>query len=56
MKKWYWSNTIQLAVVQFLIGFSEAFFTEYPPQVGWAIMAKSIIDMLLRKKTTGGIA
>lgn len=51
MKKWYWSKTIQLSLLQFAAGFSEAFFTEYPPEAGWALMAKSVIDALLRKKT-----
>jgi len=52
MKKWYWSKTIQLSALQFVAGFTEAFFTEYPPEVGWAIMAKSVIDALLRSATT----
>ena len=55
MKKWYWSKTIQLAVVQFLAGFSEAFFTEYPPEVGYMMMLKSVVDFIFRKTTTKGI-
>jgi len=52
MKRWYWSKTVQLSALQFLAGFSEAFFTEYPPEVGYAMMGKSIIDFVLRKLTT----
>ena len=55
MKKWYWSKTIQLSALQFITGFVEAFFSEYPPEVGLVLMAKSLIDTCLRSVTTGGV-
>jgi len=55
VKRWWWSNTIQLAALQFVTGFVAAFFTEFPPEAGWVIMAKSIIDLLLRAKTNKGV-
>ncbi len=52
MKKWYWSKTIQLSALQFLTGVVEAFFTEYPPEIGYALMAKSVLDFVLRQLTS----
>jgi hypothetical protein len=56
MKKWYFSKTVLVALVQFITGVVEAFFTEYPPEVGYALMAKSVIDFVLRKVTTEAIS
>ncbi len=55
VKRWWWSNTIQLAAVQLLMAFSGAYFTEYPPELWYGLMLKSLIDVIIRAKTTKGV-
>ncbi len=55
MKRWYWSKTIQLAAIQLVTGFVEAFYTEYPPELGYALILKSIVDVIIRAVTTKGV-
>lgn len=47
MKNWYTSKTILLAVVQAVAGIILLIQTEFP-EAGWALMAKSVIDIFLR--------
>ena len=46
-KKWYESKTIWIAIIQGIIGILITFSTQYP-NCGELLMAKSIIDSLLR--------
>jgi len=55
MKRWWWSKTIYLAALQLVTGFVEAFYTEYPPELGYALMIKSVIDVILRAVTSQGV-
>ena len=47
MKNLFTSKTIWLAAVQFLIGGLMAMQASHP-SLGWVIMGKSILDILLR--------
>ena len=47
MKKWYLSKTVWLAVITFLIGGLMALQSSFP-EMGWIIMGKAILDLLLR--------
>ncbi len=46
-KAWYKSKTVWLAVAQFLVGGLMAVATSHP-SLGWAVMLKSVLDILLR--------
>lgn len=48
------SNTFQLAALQAVAGAIVIFATAYP-QLGWIAVAKSIVDIILRLKTTAPI-
>lgn len=49
-KKWYLSKTIWLAVLQAILGVFVAIGTEIPT-VGWIMVVKSVIDVLIRSLT-----
>lgn len=55
MKQWYLSKTIWLAVLQGVIGVVVAIGTQIP-DVGWWMIAKSVLDILLRAITTDPVA
>lgn len=54
MKNWYQSKTIWLAIVQAAIALVMVFSDANPTVAGW-IMAKSVLDILLRYITSGSI-
>lgn len=49
-KKWWTSNTLQVAAAQFLTALVVVLQTQYP-EAGYLLMAKSLLDMWLRAKT-----
>lgn len=53
-KKWYQSNTVQVAILQAISGVIIALIADNPvlQDVGYIAMVKSIIDFLLRAKST----
>jgi hypothetical protein len=56
-KKWYQSQTIQVAVVQGLLSILVALFGEYPELqgAGALMFLKSFLDLLLRMRTNTAI-
>jgi len=52
-KKWYRSQTVQVAILQAISGVLIALIADNPvlQDVGYIAMVKSIIDFLLRTKT-----
>lgn len=52
-KKWYQSNTVQVAILQAISGVIIALVANDPAlqNIGYIAMVKSIIDFLLRAKT-----
>jgi hypothetical protein len=51
MKSWYTSKTLWLAIFQAVAGAVLIFHTSYP-DVGWIVVAKSVVDICLRLITT----
>ena len=51
MKSIFTSKTFWLAVVQAVVGAVGIFNTAYP-SVGWLLVAKSVVDVVLRFVTT----
>ena len=47
MKNWFNSRTVWLAVIQFVIGGLVVIQAQYP-ELGFIVMVKSVLDMLLR--------
>jgi hypothetical protein len=45
------SKTFQLAALQAIAGMIVVFSTAYP-QLGWIVLAKSVLDVVLRMYTT----
>jgi hypothetical protein len=54
-KGWLQSKTFWLAIVQGAVGVVGVLATQYP-EAGWALMAKSVLDVVLRKLTSKPIA
>lgn len=54
VKKWYKSNTVQVAIIQAILGLLTAFLADNPAlkDVGYIALVKSILDFLLRSKTS----
>lgn len=54
VKKWYKSNTVQVAIIQAILGLLTAFLADNPAlkDVGYIALVKSILDFLLRAKTS----
>lgn len=52
-KKWYQSNTVQIAIIQAILGLLAVATTANPTleSVGYIALIKSILDFLLRTKT-----
>jgi len=50
MKKWYFSKTIIIAIIQAIIGIILV-IGNYYPEIGVLAMAKSILDVILRAIT-----
>lgn len=52
-KKWYQSQTVQVAIIQAILGLITAFMADNPAlkDVGYIALVKSILDFLLRAKT-----
>lgn len=46
-KPWYKSRTIQIAIIQAVIGIVVIFATQYPA-IGWISILKSVLDVALR--------
>lgn len=52
MKKWYKSRTIQIAIIQALLGLITVFISEgVIKDIGFVAIVKSILDFLLRLNT-----
>lgn len=52
MKKWYKSRTIQIAIIQALLGLITVFISEgVVKDIGFVAIVKSILDFLLRLNT-----
>lgn len=51
MKKWFFSKTIILAVLQGILGVIVAIGTQLP-DIGWLMIAKSVLDVVIRFITT----
>jgi hypothetical protein len=52
-KKWYLSRTIQIAIIQAILGLITVFVSEgVIKDVGFVAIAKSILDLFLRMATT----
>lgn len=54
MKKWYLSKTVILAVLQGVLGIIVAIGSQIPT-VGWLMIVKSIIDVIIRGMTEESI-
>jgi len=51
IKQWWQSKTIQIAMIQAIIGIVVAFTSQYP-EMGGLLMVKSVLDIILRTLTT----
>lgn len=54
VKQWYESKAIKLAIAQGILGVIVAFGTEIP-DVGWLMVAKTIVDIYIRFITKDSI-
>lgn len=53
MKKWYKSKTIQLAIIQAILGLITVFISEgVIKDIGFVAIVKSILDFLVRLNTS----
>ncbi len=50
-KKWYFSRTLWLAVLQGVLGVVIVINTQ-APTIGWIVVLKSILDILVRISTS----
>ena len=52
MKKWYQSKIIWIAVIQAVIAIVALFISAIPEWAGQLLLAKSVLDIVLRAVTT----